>query len=150
MNDPKSEALQKQRSLNPRPEKVTCELFETSDFFDPRDLLQVKYEMLRRVWVDRQPIRQVALQFGFSRQSLYKALATFERTGLLGLVRTKPGPRRSHKLSESVVKFIEEQRREDGTVTLGELRNRIQRQFGLVVHIRSIQRALKRKEKKRL
>jgi len=150
MDDPKSEALQKQRCLNPRPEKVTSELFEKSDFFDPRDLLQVKYEMLRRVRVDRQPIRQAALQFGFSRPSVYKALATFERTGLLGLVRTKPGPRRAHKLSESVVKFIEEQKREDGSVTLSELVNRIKRQFGLVVHTRSIQRALKRKKKKRL
>ncbi len=150
MDDPKSEALRKQRSLNPRPEKVTHELFQTSDFFDPRDLLQVKYEMLRRVRVDRQPIRQAAFQFGFSRPSLYKALAAFERSGLLGLVRTKPGPRRAHKLSESVVKFIQEQRREDGAVTLGELRNRIQGQFGLNVHPRSIQRALRRTKKKQL
>jgi len=150
MNDPKSEALQEQRSLNPRPEKVTNELFQTSDFFDPRDLLQVKYEMLRRVWVDRQPIRQVAFQFGFSRPSLYKALAAFERSGLGGLVRTKPGPRRAHKLSASVVTFIQEQRREDGSVTLSELVKRIQRQFGLVVHPRSIQRALKRTKKEQL
>jgi len=150
MDDPKSKALQKLRCLNPRPEKVTSELFEKNDFFDPRDLLQVKYEMLRRVRVDRQPIRQVAFQFGFSRPSVYKALATFDRTGLLGLVRTKPGPRRAHKLSESVVKFIEEQKREDGSVTLDQLVNRIKRQFGLVVHTRSIQRALKRKKKKQL
>jgi transposase len=147
MDDRKSEALQKQRSLNPRPSKVTSELFQNYDFFDPRDLLQVKYEMLRQVRVERQPIRQAALQFGFSRPSVYKALATFDRTGLLGLVRTKPGPRRAHKLSESVVRFIEEQKREDGAVTLGELVNRIKRQFGLVVHTRSIQRALKRKKK---
>jgi transposase len=150
MNDPKSEALQEQRSLNPRPEKVTNELFQTSDFFDPRDLLQVKYEMLRRVWADRQPIRQAAFQFGFSRPSLYKALAAFERSGLVGLVRTKPGPRRAHKLSASVVTFIQEQRREDGAVTLSELVKRIQRQFGLIVHPRSIQRALKRAKKKQL
>jgi len=150
MDDPKSEALQKQRSLNPRPSKVTSELFQKYDFFDPRDLLQVKYEMLRQVRVERQPLRQAALQFGFSRPSVYKALATFDRTGLLGLVRTKPGPRRAHKLSESVLKFIEEQKREDGSVTLDELVDRIKRQFGLVVHIRSIQRALKRKEKKQL
>jgi len=150
MDDLKSETLQQQRCLNPRPEKVTSELFQKSDFFDPRDLLQVKYEMLRGVRVDQQPIRQAALQFGFSRPSVYKALATFDRTGLLGLVRTKPGPRRAHKLSESAVKFIEEQKREDGSVTLGELVDRIKKQFGLVVHIRSIQRALKRKEKKQL
>jgi len=106
--------------------------------------------MLRGVRVGRQPIRQAALRFGFSRPSVYKALATFDRTGLLGLVRTKPGPRRAHKLSESVLKFIEEQKREDGAVTLDDLVERVKRQFGLVVHIRSIQRALKRKEKKRL
>jgi transposase len=147
MDDPKSETLQQQRCLNPRAEKVTSELFQKSDFFDPRDLLQVKYEMLRGVRVDQRPIRQAALQFGFSRPSLYKALATFDRTGLLGLVRIKPGPRRAHKLSESVVRFIEEQRREDGSVTLGELVNRIKRQFGLVLHPRSIQRALKHKKK---
>jgi len=150
MDDPKSKALQKLRCLNPRPQKVSSELFEKNDFFDPRDLLQVRYEMLRRVRVDRQPIRQVAFQFGFSRPSVYKALATFDRTGLLGLVRTKPGPRRAHKLSESVVKFIEEQKREDGSVTLDQLVNRIKRHFGLVVHTRSIQRALKRKKKKQL
>ena len=150
MNDPKSKALQEQRCLNLRPEKVTGELFQRSDFFDPRDLLQVKYEMLRGVRVDQQPIRRAALQFGFSRPSVYKALATFDRTGLLGLVRTKPGPRRAHKLSESVLKFIEEQKRGDGSVTLDELVDRIKRQFGLVVHIRSIQRALKRKKKKPL
>ena len=150
MDDPKSKALQKLRCLNPRPDKVSSELFEKNDFFDPRDLLQVKYEMLRRVRVDQRPIRQVAFQFGFSRPSVYKALATFDRTGLLGLVRTKPGPRRAHKLSESVVKFIEEQKREDGSVTLDQLVNRIKRQFGLVVHTRSIQRALKRKKKKQL
>ena len=150
MDDPKSKALQKLRCLNPRPDKVTSELFQANDFFDPRDLLQVKYEMLRRVRVDQRPIRQVAFQFGFSRPSVYKALATFDRTGLLGLVRTKPGPRRAHKLSESVVKFIEEQKREDGSVTLDQLVNRIKRQFGLVVHTRSIQRALKRKKKKQL
>jgi transposase len=150
MDDPKSETLQNLRCLNHRPDKVTSELFQTSDFFDPRDLLQVRYEMLRRVRVDRQPIRQVAFQFGFSRPSVYKALAAFDRSGLLGLVRTKPGPRRAHKLSESVVKFIEEQKREDGAVTLDQLVNRIKRQFGLVVHTRSIQRALKRKKKKQL
>jgi transposase len=150
MDDPKSETLQNLRCLNHRPDKVTSELFQTSDFFDPRDLLQVRYEMLRRVRVDQQPIRQVAFQFGFSRPSVYKALATFDRSGLLGLVRTKPGPRRAHKLSESVVKFIEEQKIQDGSVTLDQLVNRIKRQFGLVVHTRSIQRALKRRKKKQL
>ena len=47
--DPKVEALRSQRSLNPRPEAVVDDEFASSTFFDPRDLVQVKYEMVRRV-----------------------------------------------------------------------------------------------------
>ena len=147
-NDPKSEVLQKQGCLNRRAEQVTSARFQQSDFFDPRDLLQVKYEMLRQALVERQPIVQVARQFGFSRPSFYQALANFKQNGLLGLIRNKPGPRRAHKLSEPVVKFIEEQKAQEGAVTLDKLVQRIKDKFGLVVHKRSIQRAVTRKKKK--
>ena len=43
----KHEALRKQGTLNPVPQAVTDPLFEDSEFFDPHDLLQVKYEMVR-------------------------------------------------------------------------------------------------------
>ena len=46
--DAKHEALRKEGTLNPRPRAVTNPLFEESDFFDPHDLVQVKYEMLRQ------------------------------------------------------------------------------------------------------
>jgi transposase len=75
-------------------------------------------------------------------------MAAFDRAGLVGLVRVKPGPRRAHKLSEPVVQFIEEQKAQDHSVRLDDLVERIKEQFGLVVHPRSIQRALKRKQKK--
>jgi transposase len=147
-NDPKSEALQKQGCLNRRAEQVTSARFQQSDFFDPRDLLQVKYEMLRQALVERQPIVQVARQFGFSRPSFYQALTNFKQNGLLGLIRNKPGPRKAHKLSEPVVKFIEEQKAQEEAVTLDKLVQRIKDKFGLVVHKRSIQRAVTRKKKK--
>jgi len=147
-DDSKLQALRHQGSLHARPEQVSDDLFQHSDFFDPRDLIQVKYEMLRQVRVDRQPIRQVARRFGFSRPSVYQTLAAFDRGGLLGLARAKPGPRRAHKLSEPVVTFIEAHKAHDATTTLGEMVTRIKDEFGLVVHPRSIQRALRRKEKK--
>ena len=46
--DPKVEALRAERSLNPRPEAVADEAFASSEFLDARDLVQVKYEMVRR------------------------------------------------------------------------------------------------------
>lgn len=49
--DPKVRALRSSR-VNPRPEAVSDPLFAGSEFFDARDLVQVKYEMVRRVQID--------------------------------------------------------------------------------------------------
>jgi hypothetical protein len=84
--DPKLEALRQQGSLNPRPDKVRDPLFTTADFFDARDLIQVKYEMVRRVLVDGQPVSSTASSFGFSRPTFYQAQAALESGGLAGLV----------------------------------------------------------------
>ena len=46
--DPKIRALQQQGTLNPRPKAVRDPLFLQDDFFDPRDLVQVKYEKIGR------------------------------------------------------------------------------------------------------
>ena len=51
--DSKRVALQRQGTLNPRPQDVTVPLFQENEFFDARDLVQVKYEMLRRVRLDK-------------------------------------------------------------------------------------------------
>ena len=50
--DPKLAALRARRCLNPRPERVVDERFARSEFLDARDLVQVKYEMVRRVRVE--------------------------------------------------------------------------------------------------
>lgn len=150
LSHPKCASLRAHATLNSHPEKVTDALFQVHHFFDPRDLLQVKYEMLRQARVERQPIVQVARQFGFSRPSFYQALTNFKQNGLLGLIRNKPGPRKAHKLSEPVVKFIEAQKAQEEAVTLDKLVQRIKDKFGLVVHKRSIQRAVTRKKKNRI
>ena len=46
--DPKREALARDGVLNPHPEAVRDPLFAANPFFDPDDLLQVRYEMVRR------------------------------------------------------------------------------------------------------
>jgi transposase len=147
--DPKTEALRHRSSLNPHPEDVTDPLFESSDFFDARDLVQVKYEMLRRVRMDQRPITDSASAFGFSRPSFYLAQAAFELAGLSGLLPKKPGPRRAHKLSADVVEFLEQLRCDDPSLRPAQLAERVIERFGLKVHPRSIERALARPKKKR-
>ena len=148
--DPKLDALRQQASLNPRPQRVTDPLFAAADFFDPRDLVQVKYEMVRRVRAEGLPVAQSAKAFGLSRPSFYQAQAALEREGLAGLLAKKRGPRGSHKLGTQVMGFIREQLSHEPSLNAAELAGRVKQRFKLQVHTRSIERALVRQEKKRL
>jgi len=149
MPDPKSQALRQRDSLNPHPEKVADPLFTTSDFFDARDLVQVKYEMVRRVQVDHRPVSSSATAFGFSRPSFYQAQARLESGGLATLVPQRPGPRRRHKLDAEVMTFLQKLRSEDPSLRPPDLVGHILERFGRRVHVRSIERAFVRQEKKR-
>ena len=106
----KQRRLRQQATLNPRPEGVTHPLFQGSEFFDPHDLLQVKYEMLRLVSVERRPVSESAKAFGFSRPSFYQAQAAFTQSGLAGLIPQKPGPHGGHKLTPTVMEFLTQAR----------------------------------------
>lgn len=142
--DPKVEALRAERSLNPRPELVLDGEFTSSEFFDPRDLVQVKYEMVRRVRLEGAPVTSTAKAFGFSRPSLYEAAAAVEGEGLAGLVPQRPGPRGAHKLTGEVVAFVEARLAADTSLRPRELVEAIEERFGIRVHPRSIERALTR------
>ncbi len=145
----KRQILQKHGCLHPHPETVSHELFVQQEFFDPADLVQVKYEMLRGVRVEGQPVQGAARAFGLSRPTFYQAQAAFERSGLLGLLPAKKGPRRSHKLTEEVMNFVMEELTVDTSVQAGELARRIHQRFGITVHPRSIRRALAHRKQKK-
>ncbi|MCP3994227.1 MAG: helix-turn-helix domain containing protein [bacterium] len=147
-SDPKIEVLREHGTLNPGPDQVVDPAFLEGEFFDPRDLLQVKYEMLRRVRCDGHSVVQATRQFGFSRPSFYKARSDFEQFGLAGLLPAKRGPRGPHKLTEPVMAFVAEQLSEDETLSAEVLAERIERRFGRRVHPRTIERALARKKKR--
>jgi hypothetical protein len=87
----KIQALRQSGTLNPRARQVQDRLFREESFFDPQDLTQVKYEMLRRVQKEAMPIGTVAASFGFSRPAFYKAQQDFAREGLAGNRRPSGG-----------------------------------------------------------
>lgn len=147
--DRKAEALRQHSALNPRPQAVRDALFQASEFFDPRDLVQLKYEMLRRVRVEGESVAGASEAFGLSRPSFYKARADFGGEGLPGLLPRKRGPRGRHKLTEAVMRYLDEQIVADSTLRPATLAARVEERFGLRVHPRSLERALARREKKR-
>jgi transposase len=147
--DAKEEALRTAGALHPRPQAVRDPLFESHEFFDPRDSVQVKYEMLRRVDVDGHPVARTADTFGVSRPTFYQTQAAFTARGIAGLVPRKRGPHGAHKLDDTVMAFVTALRAEDPTLSTRALLPHIHARFGLEVHPRSLERALRRREKKR-
>ena len=146
--DPKENALHQRGCLHPHPEKVSDDLFTSNEFFDPRDLLQVKYEMLRRVRESDHSISQAAANFGLSRPSFYQAQAAYEAGGLPALLPKKPGPRRAHKLSKEILEVLREMQDQASDTNTSVLAEQLRERFGISVHPRSIERALARQEKK--
>ena len=147
--DPKVQALRQFGSLNPRPQAVADELFAAGEFFDARDLVQVKYEMLRRVDQDGRSISAAATAFGYSRPSFYQAQAAFRTGGVAGLLPRKRGPKDARKLRADALAFLQQVRQAEPELRAADLARRLQARFALVVHPRSIERALARAEKKR-
>jgi transposase len=148
-NDAKRSLLRRQGVLHPHPEAVTAALFQDSGFFDPNDLIQVKYEMLRRVEAEPIPVSQAAHEAGLSRPSFYQAQAALQREGLAGLIPQKPGPHGAHKLTASVLEFLDRQRASRPDLKFAELARLVQEQLGVTVHPRTIERVLSRRQKKR-
>jgi transposase len=146
--DAKREALRQHGVLHPHPADVTDPLFRRHEFFDPRDLLQVKYEMLRRVQVEGLSVTAAAAAFGFSRPAFYQARAAYQRHGLPGLLPQRPGPRHPHKLSDDVLDFVLHHQAENPALRSAALSGLIKDTFGLTVHPRSLERALARRRKR--
>lgn len=145
----KRQTLRRHGTLNRQPETVTDPLFHHSDFFDPDDLVQVKYEMLRQVHLDHNSISQSARAFGFSRPSFYQAQSAFQQDGVFGLLPHKRGPQGGHKLTTEVMEFVVQQRSADPSLNPEQLAEAIRKRFRLQVHPRSIQRRLIGQKKRR-
>jgi transposase len=139
--------LQQAGILNPHPDRVKAPWFQNSVFFDCRDFIQVKYEMLRYVLIEGGTKSEAAELFGVSRPTFYEAETAFLQKGLAGLLPKQRGPKGPHKLDEDIMQFIETQIKENQQITTQELIKLIQVNFNISVHQRSIERAFARKKK---
>ena len=92
----------------------------------------------------------VSRMFGFSRVAYYQILSAFETDGIAGLLPHQRGPRHAHKLSEEVMDFVMAQHVGGATLSSKELVYLVRKKFGITVHHRSIERAIKRLQKKGL
>lgn len=146
--DQKLQALRDSGTFNPRSQKVRHALFVTAGFFDPHDLLQLKYETLRALKKDSYSIAQAASEFGLSRPTIYQAQSVYQQRGLEGLLPRKRGPKNAHKLTPEVREYLDEVRSAQPGLKLADLVHQVRQRFKLKIHPRTIEKALGSKAKR--
>ena len=147
--DVKARFLAAHQALHPHPERIGDALFQQGGFFDPRDLVQVRYELLRRHLVDKQPVTEIIRDFGISRQMFYVLLGKFQQEGLAGLLPRKRGPKGAHKCTDAILAFVVARREESPGRSAKELAEDVGKNFGVPLHPRTLERRLSRLGKKR-
>ena len=144
----KHQALRDSGTFNPRHAKVRHVLFQNSEFFDPQDLPQLKYETLRSLEKEGYSVAKAAREFGLSRPTIYQSQTNFEARGVAGLLPAKPGPKQPHKLTVEVIQYVKELARAEPQLQARQLAARVRKRFKVKVHPRTIEKALKPKAKR--
>lgn len=112
-----------------------------------RDLLQVRYEMLRRHTAENMSILDAAATFGVSRPTFYQAQSAFNRSGLAGLLPRPRGPKGGHKVTAEVLDYVANLRAADPSLTTVQCVQAVQQRFGITIHRRSLERAQGKKKR---
>jgi transposase len=145
-NDRKLKTLKDNGSFNRHASSVRNPLFAGNPYFDPCDLVQVKYEMLRAVKNDGLPVTEASRQFGFSRAAYYKAEKRFADSGIEGLCLRKTGPKSPAKATDDVLDFASNLKAERPGITNDEIVSAIRARKGIEIHKRSLQRGQAKKK----
>lgn len=142
----KDEMLRKNGTYNNRHGKVKCAQFSEGAFYNPKDLVQVKYEMLRDAEITGRTVKEAAEDYGFSRAAYYSIKEGFEQQGMAALFPKKPGPKQPRKLTVELQGFIDEFRRLNPDAGTLELVNAIFEQEGVEIGRRTIERYNRKKK----
>jgi len=146
INTEKIKTLKSNGSYNRHASAVVSPLFMDNAHFDPYDLVQVKYEMLRAVMSNEMSVTEASKQFGFSRTAYYKIEKSFAAAGVNGLFLQKTGPKAAVKATEEILRFADELKGKDPGITNDRIVEEIQNQKGVTLHKRSLQRERSKKK----
>jgi transposase len=144
----KRDFLKAARAWNDRARDVESELFQQSDFFDPRDKVQVKYEMLRAVFVDGLKVSLASQQHGYSRESFYTTAESLREQGIPGLADGKRGPKQARKLTPDVQELLVQEIEKNPSISSRTLAERVAEELAVDVHRRSVERFRASRRKK--
>lgn len=132
--------LQRARCLHPAPERVHDERFqEEGGFFDPKDIVQVKYELLRSCEVEDGDVASACMRFGFSRTTYYKVYEAFLHGGIPSLMGRPRGRPQPIKLNEIVLGYLIAEKAKNPKLAASEMVAHVLRRYNVQISKRMIQ-----------
>ena len=140
----KDETLKESGCFNANHANVTAGIFSSNPFFDKKDVIQVKYEMIRAASNGEGSVTEIADAHGFSRKSFYQIGKAFASGGLGALVPKKKGPKGPSKLNPEALGFINDFSEMNKGAKAGEISAALEAAKGVKVHPRTIHRQLKK------
>lgn len=144
MSNTKHEFLEREGLLNPRSERVVYPLFREHDFFDPLDLPQVRYEMLRMVRHDGSSVVEACKLFGFSREYFYRLDHTFRERGYVSLLGSPKGRRPLLAVNQEILGHIIHRKMAKPDITGEDLRNEILALYKVDCSRRTVERTIEK------
>ena len=144
MGEEKLKFLEKEGLLNQKPDRISHSLFKTNDFFDPLDLLQVRYEMIRYVKVDGYSVAKACRIFGFSREYYYKLGRMFSERGFVGLLGAPSGRRPLIALNQELVNFIIHKKLEEPNLSGDNICKQIKKSYYVECSTRTVERIIEK------
>ena len=128
------------RCLHQSPEQVRDERFLQEDgFFDPKDIVQVKYELLRTCQVEEVDVTAACARFGFSRTTYYKVYDAFLRGGIPALMGRPRGRPKPIKVNELVLGYLISEKAKNPRLPAAEMVAPLRQRYQVELSERMIQ-----------
>lgn len=144
MEETRRKFLEKEGLLNPKPARVSYQLFKTIDFFEPLDLPQVRYEMLRIARIEGFSVAEACRLFGFSREYFYKLERIFMTRGFISLLGSSMGRRPLIALNQELINFILHRKIEEPRVSCEKICLQIKKLYQVDCSCRTIERIVEK------
>jgi len=136
----KKEILIKNGTFNKNHDKVKREGFSEGGFYDPMDIVQVRYEMIKDADDSEKTIGQISSEYGYSRASYYHIKDNFDKGGIAALIPERTGPKEARKLTGDLREYIKEYTQRNPKASSSKIAAEIESVKGVTVSKRTIER----------
>ena len=144
MKKSKRAFLKNEGLLNTKPQRVSHPLFETLDFFDPSDLPQIRYEMVRAARVEKMSVAAACKLFGFSREYFYKLERAFMARGYVAMLGSTMGRRPIIALNQEIINFVTHRKIQEPRISGESLHKEIEKIYKVTCSIRTVERIVEK------